>query len=70
MKKKYHIKKQKVFIQLTDGSVFKLGVFSKNPVFKLSVDFKSHLLWKINVEHVIQTNYRTIFLKRFNYLSR
>lgn len=70
MKPKYHLKKNAIFVQSTDGSVYKLNVFSKLLVLKLSIDPKSNMLWKCTTVHkIINKNYKIIFLKKFNYLK-
>lgn len=65
MKQKYHIKKRQIFVQLTDGSVIKLSVFSKLLVLKLSIDIKSNVLWKLSLFSTNNKNYKNLFLKRF-----
>lgn len=67
MKSRYHLNKTKVWIQLTDGSIFKLNMFSKNTKIKLNTDPKSHILWKENINIILDYNYRTTFLKKFNF---
>lgn len=46
MKSRYHLIKNKVLVQSTDGSIFRTKMFSKISVFKLNSDTKSHILWK------------------------
>jgi hypothetical protein len=65
MKSKYHLIKNKVYVQLTDGSVFKLNIFSKIIRLKLNLDPKSHILWKNIVENSANKNYRNSFMKKF-----
>jgi hypothetical protein len=65
MKSKYHLIKNKVYVQLTDGSVFKINTFSKNVVLKLNFDTKSNILWKAPLQSIINKNYKHFFIKKF-----
>ena len=69
MKSKYHLKKDKSWIQLTDGSILKLNVFSKSTRLKLNVDTKSHSLWKEVNMIILNKDYKKLFLKKFNFLK-
>lgn len=46
MKSRYHLIKNKVLVQSTDGSIFRTRMFLKLSVLKLNSDTKSHMLWK------------------------
>ena len=70
MKSQYHLLKQQKRIQLTDGSIFFLDIFSEILVLKLSVDPKSHVLWKEKSNFEINKNSMTVFLKKFNFLIK
>jgi ribosomal protein L31 len=70
MKSKYHLNKTNVWVQLTDGSIFRLNMFSKNTKIKLSIDPKSHLFWKENLNVILDHNYKTSFLKKFNFSKK
>ena len=70
MKPQYHLLKQKKRIQLTDGSIFFLNMFSETSILKLSLDPKSHLLWKEKSNFEINKNSVTLFLKKFNFLIK
>ena len=65
MKAKYHLIKKKVYVQATDGSVFQLNMFFKNPMLKLNLDPKSHSLWKKVTDVVTVKNYKTVFMNKF-----
>lgn len=65
MKSKYHLDKKKVLVQLTDGSVFILNLFSKNAKIKLNIDPKSSFFWKEDFNILLDQNYKTSFLKKF-----
>ena len=67
MKTKYHLKKNKMWVQLTDGSAFKLNVFSKSKKFKLNVDLKSHSLWRPHNIIGLNKDHKKLFLKKFNF---
>lgn len=69
MKTKYHLKKNKSWVQLTDGSIFRLNVFSKSIKLKLNVDTKSHSLWKETNTIILSKDYKKLFLKKFNFLK-
>lgn len=70
MKSKYHLKKDKILVQLTDGSILRLDVFSKSTKLKLNVDLKSHALWKENTTIILNKDYKKIFLKKFNFFKK
>jgi ribosomal protein L31 len=70
MKPQYHLLKQQKRIQLTDGSIFFLDIFSEISVLKLSVDPKSHVLWKEKSNFEINKNSMAVFLKKFNFLNK
>lgn len=70
MKSKYHLNKNKVWIQSTDGSISKLNLFLKEPKIKLNIDPKSHALWKETTNVTLNQNYKTVFLKKFNFLKK
>lgn len=70
MKPQYHLLKQKKRIQLTDGSIFFLDMFSETSILKLSLDPKSHPLWKEKSNFEINKNSVTLFLKKFNFLTK
>lgn len=65
MKPKYHLIKNKLYVQLTDGSVFKLNTSSKLSMLKLNLDPKSHSLWKNVTENAVNKNYTSNFMKKF-----
>lgn len=65
MKPKYHLIKKQIYIQLTDGSVFKSNIFLKSPMLKLNLDPKSHFLWKKATDVVAIKNYKTVFMNKF-----
>jgi hypothetical protein len=65
MKSKYHLIKNSVYVQLTDGSVFKLSIFSKISMLKLNLDLKSSTLWKNSFENIASKNYKISFIKKF-----
>nr|YP_009476614.1 ribosomal protein L31 [Chroomonas placoidea]AVM81107.1 ribosomal protein L31 [Chroomonas placoidea] len=70
MKSKFHFKKNKIWAQLTDGSIVNLNVFSKSTKLKLNVDIKSHCLWKENNTFIVNKDYKEIFLKKFNFFKK
>lgn len=67
MKNKYHLTKNKVFVQLTDGSIFKIKLFSKISILKLNSDPKSHILWKNVATEPVNINFTNSFIKKFLY---
>lgn len=67
MKPQYHLLKQKVRVQLTDGSVFFLNMFSGVSILKLNLDPKSHHLWKERTNVGINKSFVALFMKKFNF---
>jgi hypothetical protein len=65
MKSKYHLIKNKVHVQLTDGSILKISMFSKISKLKLNLDIRSSILWKFFFEKIASKNYKIFFLKKF-----
>lgn len=70
MKSQYHLLKQKKRIQLTDGSIFFLDIFSDVSILKLSLDPKSHFLWKEKSNFEISKNSVSLFMKKFNFFGK
>jgi ribosomal protein L31 len=70
MKSQYHLLKQKKRIQLTDGSIFFLDIFSEVSILKLSLDPKSHILWKEKSNFEISKNSVSLFMKKFNFFGK
>lgn len=70
MKSQYHLLKQKKRIQLTDGSIFFLDIFSEVSILKLSLDPKSHFLWKEKSNFEISKNSVSLFMKKFNFFGK
>jgi ribosomal protein L31 len=65
------IKQSKSVIQLTDGSVITTTYLLENAYSRLSIDSRSHTLWRVdltkNVLGLTYTNKRVFnFKKRFN----
>jgi hypothetical protein len=69
MKNQYHLLKNKKRIQMTDGSIFFLELFSENELFKLNIDPKSHVLWKERAFLEINKDSINSFMKKFNFLA-
>lgn len=65
MKSKFHLIKQQIHLQLTDGSIIKCRSFSKVALVKLNVDLKSHLLWKEFQQTTLTENFVTSFMKKY-----
>lgn len=67
MKTGYHLLKHRKRIQLTNGSIFFLDIFSEASVLKLSLDPISHFLWKEKSNFEINKNSMALFMKKFNF---
>lgn len=65
MKAQYHLKKNKVYVQLTDGSIYRKEIISKVMRLKLSLDPKSALLWKHLKKDTQGKNYANHFMNKF-----
>lgn len=70
MKLQYHLLKQKKRVQQTDGAVFYLDIFTENSFIKLSIDPKSHFLWKEKSYFEINKNSVFLFMKKFNFFVK
>lgn len=65
MKPKQHLKTSTVIIQSTDGTIFNLNMVLNQTKLKLSLDPKSHFLWKTCSKNVHNKNYTHNFIQKF-----
>lgn len=65
MKAQYHLKKNNVYVQLTDGSIYIKRMISKITKLKLSLDPKSASLWKHLKKDTQGKNYANNFMNKF-----
>ena len=65
MKTQYHLKKNNVYIQLTDGSIYAKSMVSKISRLKLTIDPKSASLWKHLKKETQGKNYANTFMNKF-----
>jgi len=65
MKAQYHLKKNNVYIQLTDGSIYTKRMVSKISRLKLTIDPKSAALWKHLKKDTQGKNYANNFMNKF-----
>lgn len=65
MKSKHHLKTRYVWVQATDGAVFKIKIFSKISNLKLNIDVKSHALWQEFLTTKANENFITKFAQKF-----